>query len=274
MSRGRGFSIKILDTSDDSVNILFKNVPVEIINSIRRISMSEVPTLAIDKVFIFRNDSVLNDQMLAHRLGLIPLKTPVDKYKYGDEEGKPEYVSLSLTIEAKNGFRTVYAKDIKSNDKEVYPLYEDIEIVRLAPGEGLDIEMWAIMGTGREHAKWSPVTVCVVRGVPVIKILKECDSNCKKCVEACPKNILKVNNGKLTVTNLYLCTGCKLCEVECPDCIKVDIDERSSLFMMEIVGQLTIKTILTKSFDILISKIDDFLTKFNEVEIYEDAISK
>src|SRR3989338_9050267 len=44
-------------------------------NAIRR-SVAEVPTLAINEVEIFKNDSAIYDEMLAHRLGLIPLKTP------------------------------------------------------------------------------------------------------------------------------------------------------------------------------------------------------
>jgi len=267
MNRSR-VRIKILELNNLSAKILFKNVPVEIMNSIRRIAIAEVPTLAIERVFIFRNDSILNDDMLAHRLGLIPLRTPVGKYKYGNDVDKPEYVSLSLTAEAKDKFITVYSRDIKSSDKEVYPLYEDIEIVKLAPGEGIDVEMWAVMGVGRDHAKWSPVTVNVVRGVPKIKILKECGSNCKRCVESCPKGIIKVSDGKLFIDNLYECTVCRLCEKECPEYIKVDIDENSSLLYIESVGQLSVTEIINESFNILLSKIDEFINKFNEVDMH------
>lgn len=270
MSRAKRISVKLIEKGDNYIILLFKNVPVEVMNSIRRITIVEVPTLAIDKVFIFRNDSVINDEMLAHRLGLIPLKTPINKYKFQGEEGdKPDYVSLSLTVEAKKGFVTVYSGDIESSDKEVYPISKEIEIVKLAPGEGVDIEMWAVLGRGKDHAKWSPVSVSVVRGLPVIKVLKDCSSedDCERCISACPKEILKIEDGKLVVTNLYECTVCKLCEKECPDYIRVDIDEKSSLLYLESIGQIEIKDILLFAFDILLDRVNEFIKSLEEVEL-------
>jgi len=267
MIKFKRFTVKLVDEGGNHIVLLFKNVPVEVMNSIRRIIIADVPTLAIDKVFIFRNDSAINDDMLAHRLGLIPLKTPKDKYKFSDEEsGRSEYVSLSLTVEAKKNFVTVYSGDIKSSDRDVYPVSKEIEIVKLAPGEGIDIEMWAVLGRGRDHAKWSPVSVSVVRGLPIIKILKKCsDYECKKCVSACPRNILEIKNGELVVNNVYECTVCRLCEKECPDLINVKLDEKSSLLYVESIGQLEIDDILLQAFDILLDKLDNFMMSFNEV---------
>lgn len=43
-------------------------------NAFRRIMISEVPSMAIEKVYIYNNTSIIQDEILAHRLGLIPLK--------------------------------------------------------------------------------------------------------------------------------------------------------------------------------------------------------
>ena len=54
-------------------------------NMFRRAMMSEVPTLAIENVRIYDNTSVLFDEMLAHRLGLIPLRTDLEQYRLRSE---------------------------------------------------------------------------------------------------------------------------------------------------------------------------------------------
>lgn len=265
--------IKILELSDIKAVILLENVPVTIGNSIRRIILSDISTLAIERVFIFKNNSLMNDDMLAHRLGLIPLKTPVGKYALPGEvcEGddcKPEYASLSLSADAEDSPLIVFSSDIKSVDPDVKPVSDDIEIVKLAPGQSIEVEMWAYMGKGREHAKWTPVSVSVVRGVPVVEIINpECGDKCEKCVKSCPKNLLYVENGKLKIKNIYKCTTCKLCEEVCPNNIKVDIDESSSILYFEVIGQLTPSEILSEAFDELVRKLDDFHRSFGEVKL-------
>lgn len=263
------FSVEVIEAKDNVFKLLFRNVPVSIVNSIRRAIISSVPTLAIERVFILRNDSLMNDDMLAHRLGLIPLQTPLGRYRLPEEDSdRPDYVVLTLSVKAKNSSRTVFSSDIKSSDPDVQPISGDIEIVKLAPGEGIEAEMWAYMGRGKEHAKWSSVSTAVVRGLPVIEILEaECDSDCIKCVEACPKDVLKIGGGRLRVKNVYNCTTCKLCEEVCSDKIKVDIDENSSILYIEAIGQLDPKDILSLAFDEVVKKLDDFLTGFEEVDL-------
>lgn len=268
-----GFNVKVLELNDNKAVVLLDNIPVTLANSIRRIILTDIPTLAIERVFIFRNDSLMNDEMLAHRLGLIPLKTPVGKYGFPGEECegeecKPEYVSLSLSIAAGDSSIIVLSSDIKSSDPDVKPVYDGIEIVKLTPGQGIEIEMWAYMGRGRDHAKWTPVSIAVVRGLPVIKILEpNCEGYCEKCIESCPKKILYSENGMLKIKDIYKCTTCKLCEEACPNNINVDIDESSSILYFEAIGQLTPKEILSLAFDELIKKIDDFYSSFSEVRL-------
>ena len=57
-------------------------IDASIANSFRRILLAEVPTMAIEKVHVYNNTSVIQDEVLAHRLGLIPLKADPSKFKY------------------------------------------------------------------------------------------------------------------------------------------------------------------------------------------------
>jgi DNA-directed RNA polymerase subunit D len=123
--------------------------------------------------------------------------------------------------------------------------------------------MRAIMGTGEEHVKWQPVSAAVVRGIPIFHVEEgKCDG-CGLCIEECPKHIIKLDP-KPIVTDLYACTTCMLCMRACPrGALLIDIDENSSIFMIESLGQLPPEKIvdqgllqLTRSLDALDRLLD------------------
>ena len=258
-------NVKVLEHTNNRITLLLENVPVVVANSIRRATISEVPTMAVEHVFIYKNTSVMDDEVLAHRLGLIPLKTNLTKYVPNDEcdckneLGCPK-CSTTLYLEAKadSNLKVVFSRDIVSEDGETSPVSPDIPIIKLAPGQEISLEMRAIMGRGKYHAKWQPVSVAVVRGIPVFTVNRDKCNNCGVCVNSCPKGLIKVNE-EPHITDLYKCTTCKMCERECPqEAIKVDINEDSSILTIESVGQLSPKEIIITAIDILIRKLVDF----------------
>ncbi len=115
-------------------------------NSLRRAILTDVPTFSIDSVEIYENFSVLYDEVLTLRLGLIPLSTPQD-YEVGDE------ASLVIDIEAEQEEKTVHSSDLEPENPDVAPVDEDIPIVRLKPSQSLAAQCTARLKKGREHAK-------------------------------------------------------------------------------------------------------------------------
>jgi DNA-directed RNA polymerase II subunit RPB3 len=76
-------NIEILEKSKQHVKFVLSNCDLAFANALRRIMISEIPTMAIELVSIYNNTSVLSDNLLAHRLGLIPLvSTDVSHYKF------------------------------------------------------------------------------------------------------------------------------------------------------------------------------------------------
>lgn len=149
---------------------MFNNVPRQYVNSLRRLAISEVPTLAIDDVVMLENSSVMHDEAVAHRLGLIPLRTDPGRFVMPHEcDCKSTLgcskcrVLLVLDSEASDKTKVVTSGELVSEDELVKPVSKDIPIIVLAPNQKLKFEAYARLGTGKDHAKWQPTSAAVVK---------------------------------------------------------------------------------------------------------------
>jgi DNA-directed RNA polymerase subunit D len=138
---------------------VFKDEHPTVVNAIRRLILDEVPTFAIEDVEFVLNESPLYEEALAHRLGLIPLKTDLKSYNK-KSECKCGGIGCALcevkiTISADTqGY--VLSGLLQSDDPQVVPVDKNIPITKLLAGKKLQANMKAVLGTGREHAKWAP----------------------------------------------------------------------------------------------------------------------
>ena len=162
--------IDILQKEEERIVIKFSNVPRQYVNAIRRLSISEVPTLAIDDVVILENSSVMHDEAIAHRLGLIPLRTDLDRFVMPhDCDCKSTLgcskctVLLVLDSEANEKTKVVTSGELLSEDELVKPVSNDIPVVVLAPSQKLKFEAYARLGVGKDHAKWQPTSAAIVK---------------------------------------------------------------------------------------------------------------
>lgn len=162
-------SIDVIESNPSRIRLRLKGVDRAYANAIRRIAISQVPTMAIDDVVILENSSVMFDELVAHRLGLIPLKTDLNKYNLPEEcDCKNPLgcqkcrVLLVLDAEANDKVRAVNSSDLVSEDPETKPIAENVPIVKLAPGQKIKLEAYARLGKGSEHAKWQPTSASVL----------------------------------------------------------------------------------------------------------------
>ena len=72
--------IEILEKNDNNLRIVVRDADVPLMNALRRIALAEVSTMAIEEVVMIENSSILQDEIIAHCLGLTPLKTDLDIY--------------------------------------------------------------------------------------------------------------------------------------------------------------------------------------------------
>ncbi|MFB6095402.1 MAG: DNA-directed RNA polymerase subunit D [Halodesulfurarchaeum sp.] len=138
------FEVAFIERDDRDARFLVRGITPALANGIRRAILADVPTLSIDTVRFVENSSVMFDEQLALRLGLVPLRTPEEEF---DEEST---VTLALDVE---GPGTAYSGDLVSSDPQVEPAEKNIPIIELKEDQRLEIEAEATLGRGREHAK-------------------------------------------------------------------------------------------------------------------------
>jgi DNA-directed RNA polymerase subunit D len=161
--------VKTIEESSNSVTIQLEGIDRSYANAVRRFCISEVPSMAIDDVVILENSSVLYDEILAHRLGMVPIKTDLDRYVLPEkcDCGSPMgchkcRVLFVLDSKGKEKVSTIYSGDLVSEDRDIRPVSETIPIVKLAAGQSVKLEAYARLGRGKEHAKWQSCTVAAL----------------------------------------------------------------------------------------------------------------
>ena len=142
-------SLDVISKDSQKIAIKLKGIPLQYANALRRVCLNGVPVFAIDTVDIIENTSVLPDEGLAHRLGLIPLKTDLSKFNESDK------ILLVLDSDESEETRAVLSSELSSEDDSVKPVADKIPIVQLAPGQKIKVECYARLGRGTEHAKWN-----------------------------------------------------------------------------------------------------------------------
>ncbi|KAJ1260029.1 hypothetical protein BS78_10G200900 [Paspalum vaginatum] len=228
----KNFKVEINRLTEDDIEFDMIGVDASIANAFRRILIAEVPTMAIEKVFMADNTSVIADEVLSHRLGLIPLDADPRLFDYISEndvpnerntivyklhvscpkgsqritvksselEWLPEGSQLSMASSAQSGDKQKTFTSFSKSQKQILekPLgvkFKDITIARLGPGQAIELEAHAVKGVGKVHAKWSPVATAWYRMLPEVVILEEIKGdNAEKLVKKCPVNVFDIED--------------------------------------------------------------------------------
>jgi len=238
--------IKKLSKSKDKMSFLVKGINHAYANALRRLMMSEVPTLAIEEVEFKKNNSILYDEIIAHRLGLLPLKTNL---KSCDEK-----TQIQFTLKAK-GAGYVYASDLKSKDAKCKPIYPKTPIVKLLDKQEVQFVATAVLGRGSEHVKWSPgivhyvqePTITINNKSPLFEKFKD-----KYPSKAFDKKGL-LDKKKILDNNLV-----DACEGICDDMLKVEYSNTNFIFRVESWGQLDCKAIVTTAVEVFNNELTEF----------------
>lgn len=248
------------DKKSGRITFLIKETTPAFANALRRTIVEDVPTMAIEDVEVVKNSSALYDEMIAHRLGLVPLKTDLKGYTPRDEctcnAAGCAKCTVQLTLKAK-GPCIVLASEFKSKDPKIKPVFGDMPIVELLKGQELELECTAQLGRGKEHSKWSPA-LAWYEYEPTVTIHQEKVAACK---DKLPPQIFD-KSGKID-KKLIVGRLVDACDGAC-DAVTVERNPANVLFHVEPWGQLSAREIVTTAFDILTQRFTDFDKKVGD----------
>jgi DNA-directed RNA polymerase subunit D len=228
------------------------------VNSLRRVMLSELPKLAVEDVVIYDNTTALFDEIIAHRLGMIPIPTDLSLLSFRNEcvckgKGCPN-CTIRYTL-SKEGEGVVYSGDLQPAEKSWAITEDKIPIVNLYGDQRLILEVEAVLGRGRDHAKWQAVQAPKYRMETTIEFDKKNVNEVKEFVNKLPKNLVEIKGNKLEIKDdkkLYLLES--LIEKENVDFIHLTRDPDKVIFSFETDGSFSAKDAILESSKILEKK--------------------
>ena len=289
---------EITSCTDEEVVFDIINIDAPLANALRRILLVEVPTIAIENVFIHDNSSIMHDEMLAHRLGLVPLRVdprPFSIWNKGDPVTSENTVQFKLKVSC--SFNPSIPRDGEAppdilyrnakvtsgmikyepfpdasqhhlfGDQPPAPVHEDIVVCKLRPGQELDISLHATKNIGKEHAKWSPVSTAAYRMLPEVKLKKELRGNdAKELVQMCPAKVFDIEDDRAIVARPRDCTMCRECIRVSPWDERVQLTRKRDQFIFDVesAGGLPAATLITEGLDVLMQKCDTLLANVDD----------
>lgn len=221
--------MEVIEKNENQI-VVTSDISESLANTIRRY-IYEIPVLAIEEVEIFKNDSALYDETIAHRMGLIPLKM---------ENSFDEKTVVELKLAKKEG--TVYSGDLKGGAKIVF---DKIPITILNKDQEIELTATAKLGRGIEHSKYSPGMI-YYRNINEIELDKELVEEVKKVV---PKLNYKESGKKAVILDNQKTEVQDACEEACKKHgkdMKVT-PKKEIVIVVESFGQLETKEIVLRS---------------------------
>lgn len=307
--------IDIISMDDSEVIFDIIGIEAPIANALRRIMLSELPTMAIETVVMFQNTSIVADEVLCHRLGLIPIAVDPRLFQYIDEsntspkanERNTIVFTLNKTCRRNTSCNNpaapdheqyidhiVYSRDLQwvpqgrqaeffnaENNNLIKPVFDDIIIAKLRPGQQIECELRCDKNIGRVHAKYSPVGTASYRLLPEIIIHKPIlNDEATQLKQSCPMNVFDIEDivinkqqyKQATVARPRNCSMCRECIRSDKLWIKRDSNtitlhriRNHFIFSVEAVGQYKAIDIVKESINVLqqkANKLKQDITKY------------
>ncbi|XP_063957877.1 DNA-directed RNA polymerases I and III subunit RPAC1-like [Lytechinus pictus] len=290
----KNFRIDVIRLTKTELEFDMVGVDPAVANAFRRILLAEVPTMAVEKVFIFNNTSIIQDEVLAHRLGLIPIKADPRIFEYrqeGDETGSEEdTIEFQLKVKCtknpnaskdatdpdelyKNSkvttehfkWNPIGSQEQTHGPKAFAPVDNDILIAKLRPGQEIDLKMHCVKGVGKDHAKFSPVATASYRLMPEIKLTENIIGERAKKLQQCfSPGVIEVEKRNGVPVAVVACPRKDTCSREVfshddlKDCVKLNRIRDHFIFSVESTGALLPDELVSEAIKILRAKCKTF----------------
>lgn len=293
------FEINIVSLSQTDMEFDMVGVDAAIANSIRRILLAEVPTMAIETVAIWNNTSIIQDEVLAHRLGLIPIKADprLFEYKPKDAEKNSSDDTLQFRLKIKctrNNVdndttdpkilyenHKVYTESIEwvplpgqdhLKSKDIGPVDKDILLATMRPGHELELDLYCVKGLGKDHAKFSPVATASYRLLPEIRLLREFQGEQARRLQGCfspgvialdktphGKEVARVANARMDT-----CSRNVFREDDLKEDVEINRIRDHFIFSVESTGILPPDELVAEAVKVMMGKCQRFLQELED----------
>lgn len=295
----KGLKIEIIKTEKNFMEVDIIGIDPPFANALRRVMMSEIPTMAIEDVYIKNNTSVLPDETLAHRLGLIPINADPRKFerkKKGEftdtdtivfnlhvkcskapkaKENDPEekkYIN-SRVLSGHLEWQPQGEQDVTFENEPIGPVYDDILIAKLRPGQEIDVVCYCEKNIGKEHAKWMAASPATYRLLPEIKVSDEVTGElAEELVKTCPLNVFDIEdlgNVKRVVTARPRdCSLCRECvrHPQFQEHVKLSAVKNHYIYTIESVGVLKPEEIFIEAVKVILGKVEFLQSEFEALK--------
>ena len=254
--------VKLTEMKPKKAVLRIEDTKPYFVNSLRRVMLSELPKLAIGDVVIYDNTSALFDEIISHRLGLVPIPTDLSLLTFKDEcvckgKGCPN-CTVRYTL-SKEGEGTVYSGDLQPAEKSWKIKEDKIPIVELYGDQRLILEVEAVLGCGRDHAKWQAVQAPGYRMETIIEFDKKRLNDVKEFVNKLPKDLVEIKGNKLELKDIKKLPVLEShIDKEKADFLTVKRDPTKVIFSFETDGSFSAKDAILESAKILEKKYAEF----------------
>lgn len=241
--------IEKIEGKANKAKFMVKGVNTAFMNSLRRTIQAEVKTFAIKIVNVYENTGVMFDEMMSHRIAMLPVSS---EPKYYDKEEK-----VILTLE-KEGPCTVYSKDIKSTQSGIEIIDKKVPITKLNKNQKIKLELEAVTGKGSTHTKWSP-GIIAFNPVPSIEVAAETTAEeLKELTKGCPKELIEIKGKKIVLTEPEKCDLCAQCVQESKGKLKMNYSTKDFILNIESFGSMAPEEMIEQAIEILQEKAGEF----------------
>ncbi len=247
--------IKILNKKGNKLDFLVEDTTPAFVNALRRLMISEVPTMAIEWIDMHENSSSLFDEVIAHRLGLLPLQFDPSKFNFTEDcrcKGKGCSLCQAVFVLEKSGPGIAFSGDMKAVNKSVMPTDPRFPVVELLANQKIKLGATAKLGRGKDHIKWQ-AAVASYHYLP--------DLSGKKIPKACQKHKPLARGSELSKP--AKCDVCRIAEnISADGHYK---DPSSFVFSVESVSGLEPEEIVSQANEILKNKAEDFKKNLGKI---------
>ncbi|KAM0747794.1 DNA-directed RNA polymerase III subunit C5 [Meredithblackwellia eburnea MCA 4105] len=289
--------VHINSLSSSAIEFDLVGVDASVANALRRIVIAEVPTVAIETVYIWNNTSIVQDEVLAQRLGLVPLAVdPRKLHKKASNDEEPTdlntivfdlVVECEKNKEAKKGetdpsklwnntevlssmitFTPKGSQDQTFSSNPPRPAVGGILLAKMRGSQKIVAELHCNKGTGKEHAKWSPVATASYRLLPTIDLRGPIPLPLHSKFQSCfPPGVIDISTGHVVVADPRKDTVSRevLRHPEFEDLVSLGRVRDHFIFSVESAGQYFPEQLIVEAVGVLSSKLYALKLSLNDL---------